>query len=147
MDNSRGQSLLKIFFTALVLLIAYALYQYFVYYRDPAMILKDHSMTTGKLIEFQDGYEEAQTNLTYSALYVYQVDGQEYQRPFVGDNPCNHDSPEKLTELLNYEYPVIYYNPDPNYSRMLTTPEHFKKFKKVFPNSLEAIYQKYWNCD
>jgi hypothetical protein len=53
----------------------------------------------------------------------------------------------EVKPLNLHEYPVIYYRPDPEYSRVLITPENFKKFDEEFPAHLDPIYQKYWNCN
>lgn len=87
-------------------------------------------MTTGTLTRFGEGEAEGSINLLYKTMYVYEVDGKTYERPYVGDHPCNYASDEQFEEMLNHIYPVIYYRPDPLYSRMLITPEQFKKFGK-----------------
>jgi hypothetical protein len=37
--------------------------------------------------------------------------------------------------MLGREYPVIYYRPNPEYSRMLITPGNFQHFEKEFPHT------------
>lgn len=146
MDITRGRSVIKFLLTAVFFVIGYLIYQYVVYYHDPAKILKDHAMTTGKLVRFNEGRDQGQVNLLYNAMYVYEIDGLTYDRPFVGATACNYDDSNQLKEMLDYEYPIIYYRPDPEYSRMLITPENFENFEKEFPQSQNAIYQKFWNC-
>jgi|GEM_PF-3065522 len=147
MDRSRGRKLIKFLTTLALIGIVYVAYQYIVYYHDPAKILKDHAMTTGKLIRFDEPGPNGQKNLLYDALYVYEIDGKKYERPFVGATPCNYGPLDQLQEMLDYEYPVIYYRPNPEYSRLLITPKNFEKFDKEFPKELTSIYQKYWNCE
>ncbi len=147
MDNTRGRKLIKGILTLLFLVAGYIFYHYFVYHHDPAKILKDHSMTTGKIVTVDNGEENGGRELLTHTLYAYEVNGKRSERPTTGFRPCNYEEGHQRNEMLNYEYTVIYYNPDPEYSRLLIKPEHFEKFEKEFPGALNDIYNKYWNCD
>lgn len=111
-------------------------------YVETAEIKKDFSHTTGKIYEFA---ETGERNMRMYTRYKYTVNGKEYERGSYTMDPC--EGMENFrNEIMNFTYPIVYHNEDPEKSRILISPKQFEEYGLAYPEDLREFYEKYWGC-
>jgi len=111
-------------------------------YVESAQIKEDFSQTTGKIYEFA---EKGERNMRMYTRYVYTVNGKNYERGSYTMDPCDGMEAFK-TEIMDFSYPIVYQNEDPEKSRILISPKQFEEYGLEYPENLRGFYEKYWGC-
>ena len=123
-----------------------AVFVFFYLYNNvlaPNAISKDSSISTAKLISLE---QTGMRGMKTPAQFAYTVNGKEYTSDLRLINPCNLEGEDNKSTLMNYNYPVIYSNENPAIADLLIAPQIFEKYDLSFPDSLQTIYNRFWDC-
>jgi len=111
---------------------------------ETRQIKNDYSLTKGKIYELA-GEPDEFDDVFLDTRYKYKVDGKEYERGNFHMDPCDGFE-DHISEIKQFEYPIIYNNKDPEKSRILISPKHFEQFDVAYLENLRNFYETYWSC-
>ncbi len=141
-DDGSGKKVLLLTLLVIIILIIYQLI--FIPFRERS-IFSEHRIVTGYFSTLEiDGFSK-----TKYSKYTYFIDSQQYVNELVTNLPCkNSDKKREITrnELLGMRFPIVVSNENYNFSKPLLRPKDWKMIGKPFPDSLNYMYEKYFDC-
>ena len=86
---------------------------------------------------------------TTTSKVSYEIDGKTYYFEMTYQAPCrlsDATSKKSKNEILQFRFPVAVSKISSTYALPLIRPKDFIVINKSFPDSLELMYNKYFNC-